>query len=114
MHELGIAQEMLRIALEYAAKNKSARIAQFNVEISAAADESEDALRFHLEHLTRGTIAEGARFEIVRTPAQMQCLDCANEFVWTPDDVVCPRCASPRVRALTQDEFRLTSIDVET
>ncbi len=113
MHELGIAQEMFKVALDYAAKNHAARIAAFNIEISAAADESEDSLRFHIENLTRGTIAEGARVEISRVPAQAKCLECGHDFSWTVETMACPRCSSLRVRALSQDEFKLASIDVE-
>ncbi len=113
MHELGIAQEMLKVAFEYAAKNNATRIAAFNIEISAAADESEDSLRFHFDHLTRGTIAEGARIEITRVPVMAKCLDCGNEFAFESLGQVCPRCAGAHVRALPQDEFRLVSIDAE-
>jgi hydrogenase nickel incorporation protein HypA/HybF len=113
MHEFGIAAEMLRVALDYAAKRNAKRITQFDIAISAAADESADALRFHFENLTRGTIAAGARVEITRVPAQAKCLDCGNAFALESQELQCPRCASPRVRALVQDEFKLTSIDVE-
>ena len=113
MHELGIAQEMLKVAFEYAAKNDAQRITAFTIEISAAADESEDSLRFHLEHLTRGTIAEGARIEMRRVPVMAKCLDCGNEFGWESPEQVCPRCAGARIRARLQDEFRLISIDAE-
>jgi hydrogenase nickel incorporation protein HypA/HybF len=113
MHELGIAQGMLKVALDYAAKNNAKRITAFNVEMSAAADESEDSLRFHFENLTRGTMAEGARVEIARVPVKAKCLDCANEFAWESLDAACPRCSSVRIRAMAQDEFRLVSIDAE-
>lgn len=113
MHELGIAQEMLKIAFEYAAKNHAARIAAFNIEMSAAADESEDSLRFYFEHLTPGTIAEGARVEITHVPVTAKCLDCGNEFTWELPETVCPRCGGARIRPLPQDEFRLVSIDAE-
>lgn len=113
MHELGIAQEMLKVAFEYAAKNNAKRIAAFNIEISAAADESEDSLRFHFEHLTLGTIAEGARIEMTRIPAMAKCLDCGNEFALESAASGCPRCSGAHIRALPQDEFRLVSIDAE-
>ena len=113
MHELGIAQEMLKVALEYAAKNNAARITQFNVALSAAADESVESLNFHFEHVTRGTIAEGARIEITHVPFTVNCLDCGNDFEWTSDTIVCPKCSSARIKALPQDEFKLTSIQVE-
>ena len=113
MHELGIAQGMLKVALDYAAKNNAARITAFNVEMSAAADESEDSLRFHLDNLARGTAAEGARVEIVRVPLQFKCLDCTNEFALASPAVVCPRCSSQRAQPLVRDEFKLTSIEVD-
>ncbi len=113
MHELGIAQEMLKVALEYAAKNNASRITQFSVAMSAAADESEESLKFHFDHVTRGTIAEGARIDITRIPVPAKCLECGNDFEWTPETITCPKCSSARVRALPQDEFKLTSIEIE-
>lgn len=113
MHELGIAQEMLKVALDHATKNNAKRITAFNVEVSAAADESEDSLRFHLENLARGTIADGARVDFARVAARARCLECGNEFELDVENVVCPRCSSSRVSALLQDEIKLASIDVE-
>ena len=113
MHELGIAQEMFQIALDYATKNNASRITQFNVAMSAAADEREDSLKFHFDHVTRGTLAEGARVEITRIPIQAKCLECGNDFEWTSETILCPCCSSARLRALPHDEFKLTSIEVE-
>lgn len=113
MHELGIAQDIFKIASEYAAKHNAQRITAFNIEISAAMDESEDALRFHIENLARGTLAEGATINITRVPAHMVCLDCGNEFEFNTDNVICPRCAGIRVRAHSHDDFKLTSIEIE-
>jgi hydrogenase nickel incorporation protein HypA/HybF len=112
MHELSIAQEMLKVALDYAAKNNARKITQLNVEMSAAADESEDSLRFHFENSTRGTIAESARVEISCAAARAKCFECSNEFD-LEEIAECPQCSSPRVRMLPHDEFTLISIDVE-
>lgn len=115
MHEFGIAQEILKVAAQYAAKHNAKHITAFNIEISAAMDESEDALRFHLETLARGTLAEGATVAITRVPAHVACLDCGNEFEVKDDNILCPRCASSRVRshAPRHDEFKLASIEIE-
>ncbi len=112
MHELGIAQEMLKVALDYAAKNHAQKITQLNIEMSAGADESADSLCFHFENLTHGTMADGARVEISRVAARAQCLECGNAFELN-EVVACPRCSSARVRPLPHDEFKLASIDVE-
>jgi hydrogenase nickel incorporation protein HypA/HybF len=113
MHELGVAQEMLKIAFDYANKNQAKRITAFNIAMSVAADESEDSLRFHFENLMRGTMAEGAKIDIERVPVQAHCLDCGNEFALESLDPRCVKCGSARVRPQVTDEFKLTSIDVE-
>jgi hydrogenase nickel incorporation protein HypA/HybF len=113
MHELGVAQRMVSLALESAQENHAQRITQFTIEMSQAADESEDALRFHLETLARGTLAEGAQFDIKRVPARFQCLDCGSEFEHTRANAACPQCHSARVIPTMRDEFKLTSIDIE-
>ncbi len=114
MHEMSIAQGMLKVALDYAAEHHAQRITQFNIEISALADESEDSLRFYFETLTPGTRAEGARVEIVRAPSPAKCLQCGNEFtVGDLLNMTCPKCGSQQVHLLPQEEFRLVSIDIE-
>ncbi|MBI5300756.1 MAG: hydrogenase maturation nickel metallochaperone HypA [Chloroflexi bacterium] len=113
MHEIGIAQDMLRIALDYAAKHHAKRILGFHVEMSALADESDDALRFHLDMLTRGTLAEGARIEVTQAPVQAKCFECGNDFQLTTDIAICPRCSSMQVNIVDADEFRLASIEIE-
>ncbi len=113
MHEHGIVQGMLKAALDQAAQHNATKITTFNLEISALADESADSLRFYFETLTPGTIAQGARVEIVRVPAPSRCLNCGKEFVRGSPEIVCPQCQSTRVAIEPHDEFRLVSIDVE-
>lgn len=113
MHELGVAQQMVTLALDYAQANNAAHITEFCIEMSQAADESEDSLRFHLETLARGTIAEGARFEIKRVPVQLRCLKCGNEFAQEYPGQACPQCSSARIVSKVHDEFKLASIDIE-
>ncbi len=113
MHELGIAQSMLSAAFQAAEDHGSARITGLSIEMSALADESADSLRFHLESLAQGTIAEGARIDITSVPAQLQCLDCGKMASLDVTTGICPHCASANVRPVFQEEFRLVSIDVE-
>lgn len=113
MHEHGIAQQMVSLALEQAQENHAQRITQFAIEMSRAADESEDSLRFYLETLTRGTLAENARFEIERVSVPVHCLDCGHAYEQENQADACPRCGSVRVAADSRDEFKLASIEIE-
>ncbi len=114
MHEYSIARDMLKVAFDDAEKNHARRIVQLNIEMSATADESEDALRFYLDLFARGTLAEGARVEIVHTPIRAKCLDCGSEFDWQVQDApACPQCSGVRLNVSLTDDFRLFSIEVE-
>lgn len=113
MHELGVAQQMIRLALDYAQQNNAVHITEFSIEMSQAADESEDSLRLYLETLSRGTPAEGARLEIKRVPSHFRCVKCGNEFEQEYAGQACPKCASARVIPKMNDEFKLVSIEIE-
>lgn len=113
MHELGLVKGMLDVALALATERHATRITTFNVEMSATAHESPQALALHLETLAQGTVARGAKLEIVRIPSRVVCFHCGAEFASEDVDAACPVCASLAVRPARQDEFRLVSIDVE-
>lgn len=113
MHELGLVEAMLNLALEQAARQHAHQIAQFNVEISAWADESEESLSFYLDNLSQGTIAEGARIQIRRVPVRGKCASCGNEFEFPSRYAECPACHSLSVKTDRKSEFRLASIEVK-
>ena len=113
MHELGIAKEMLLVALDRAAQQHATQIARFDIEMSAGADESEESLRFYFENLTRGTIAQGAEISIRRVVTQKECANCGNVFETESRYTECPACHSMSVRAM-QNDFRLASIGIES
>lgn len=113
MHEQGIAQEMVSIALRFAEANQARRVLQLGIEMSAAADESADSLCFYLEHFTRGTLAEHARFEIARVEVAARCANCGLEFQQHARAQACPRCADTNRVSSDSEEFRLASIQIE-
>lgn len=113
MHEQRIAQEMIEIALRHAEANQARRVLQMGIEMSEAADESEDSLCFYLENLTRGTIAENARFEITRVGLPVRCKNCGYEYEQHAWLEPCPRCAGTGVVSSQSEEFRLKSIQIE-
>lgn len=113
MHEYGIAQEMVALALEHAQAQHAEHVTKLNIEISKNADESADSLRMYLETLTQGTPAEGAQFDIQRVSALAQCLACHYEFDQEYSGEPCPQCGSPHVQQARRDEFKLTSIEID-
>src|SRR6476659_8588428 len=113
MHEHGIAQEMVRLALLYAEQEQAARITCFRIEMSRASPESCDSLCFYLETLTRGTLARNAKFEIERVSVPVHCLECNKRFEKEELGQVCPDCQSRQIVPDGWDEFNLSSIEIE-
>jgi hydrogenase nickel incorporation protein HypA/HybF len=60
MHETGVAERIVALALEHARQAGAARITDLHLEIGEDAGASEEAVAFHLEEAARGTIVEGA------------------------------------------------------
>lgn len=113
MHEYGIAQEMVALALENAQAQHAEHITKLNIEMSKNADESADSLLMYLATLTKGTPAEGAQFDIQRVSALAKCPDCQYEFNQEYPGEPCPQCASPHVQPARRAEFSLASIEVD-
>lgn len=113
MHEFGIAQQMVSVALEQAQKNHAQRVTRLQIEMSRAADENQDSLLFYLDELTRGTPAEGAALEIKQVSGKAHCLSCGCAFESDEIPTPCPRCHSTRVVQQPVAEFKIVSIEIE-
>lgn len=113
MHELGIATEILDIALAEARKHGACRIAAVNLRVGVLRGVVPEHLLFLFGHVAKGTIAGDARLEIEEESIRVECEACgpseAREFT-----LECPVCKKPCVRVDGGDSLRITSIDIDT
>src|SRR5437773_4758177 len=91
MHETGLMQEAVQIAVDRAEQNGGTRVHGLTLRIGPLAGVEIDALRFAFEVVTQGTAADGAELHIEEVPVRCWCSTCAAEF--QPADYVF-RCAS--------------------
>lgn len=112
MHEIGLMQQALDVALEQAAGRGARHIEQITFRIGAASGVVPEVIEMAFEVATRGTIAEGAQLTIERVPLVCFCPACAYEF--EPDDELlraCPRCQQPAAEVRQGSEFELVSLE---
>ncbi|MFC2017952.1 hydrogenase/urease maturation nickel metallochaperone HypA [Chloroflexota bacterium] len=64
MHSLAMAENIFKAALNEAGNHKGSRIKSINIRIAEENFTESDSLRFCLEEMARGTIAEGANVKI--------------------------------------------------
>jgi hydrogenase nickel incorporation protein HypA/HybF len=67
MHESGIAERIIEVALDRAREAGADRVTDLYLELGPDAGASETAVTFHLEEAAIGTIAEGARIHFTPT-----------------------------------------------
>ncbi len=112
MHEAGLMQNVLNMALEHAKLNNAARIEAINVKIGLLAGVVPDALEFAFEAMKTGTIAENARLNVEYAPVVCWCRPCKKEF--KPEDFssICPECGKNDIEIRSGLEMNLVSIEV--
>jgi len=114
VHELGLTQSILEIALEHAAKNGAERILKVKVVAGDLAGVIDESLQFYFEYLTRDTLADGAGLVIEHVPAVIKCGACGVTGRVTQQQVfTCPQCDALAVELIAGREFYVDSIEVE-
>ena len=113
MHEIGVAQSILEIAIDTALKNGSKKINNIAVRIGKMSAIDEASLRFAFDAVKAGTMANDATFEYNEVPLTGRCEDCGNVSELDGYFVLCPVCNSGRVKLLTGNELEIAYIDVD-
>lgn len=113
MHEMSLAENVLRIMEDAALEQDFCRVRSVVLEIGKLAAVEPDAMRFCFESVTAGTLAEGARLEIVETPGMGRCLECGATLELHEAYGLCPGCGSPRLLVTAGDRMRVKNLEVE-
>ena len=88
MHESGIAQRIVEVALERAREAGAARVTALHVELGLKAGFSTESVTSRLEEAAQGTIVEGARIHFVPTtdPQALRLVSIDVEDVLAPSN----------------------------
>ena len=113
MHELGITQSILSIALEKANEAQARKITKINLVIGELSGIVDDCVQFYFDLLSKDTIAAEASLSFERTPNKLQCRNCATVFSPNNLDWTCPNCHEANVEIISGRECRVDSIEVE-
>lgn len=114
MHEIGIMQQAVAMALSAAETDGANRISRIRLDIGRLAGVAPEALEFAFEAVTHGTIAQGAKFEWNEVPVECGCQNGCPSF--RPSGVIfrCPCCEVISIDIRHGRELTLAEIDVES
>jgi hydrogenase nickel incorporation protein HypA/HybF len=114
MHELPVTEEILRVALEHAAKAGACRILAIHLTIGQLNTFVDESIQFYWDFIAASTAAEGARLEFQRVPATFSCGDCGSALPTGERFDRCPGCNSRNVELRSGTEFYVQAIEIDT
>ncbi len=113
MHEMGIALEIIDIALASIPEPlKGSSVARVNLKVGRLSAVVADSLRFCFNVASKNTPLEGAELLIEEIPVRAQCRDCRHEWTITGPAFVCESCGGGSLELLSGRELDIQSIEL--
>ena len=112
MHEMGIADAMVKTIDRIVKQEGAAGVRSVTVEIG---DLSGVVPRFLADcwvAVVDGTAYEGVKLHIHPVPGTAQCLDCDTVFVTDVESLRCPHCGGVKLKPLSGQDLTIAEIEV--
>jgi len=110
MHELSLAEGILHMVEDAAARDHFQRVATLRLECGALAGVQVHALRFALDTIAPGTCLEGAQIDIDEPPGRAWCARCDTEVHIDNRIDPCPSCGGYPVKVTGGCELRVLNL----
>jgi len=114
VHELSLVASVFEVLEEKAREHGAARVTKVVLDVGIMSGAVPDLLKSAFEAYKRGTLAAGARLEIVVVPMKVRCPDCGGETVREDADFSCAGCGSRRVEIVEGRDLVIEKIELET
>lgn len=113
MHEFSLAQSVLTSVLDAAQAAGALRVTRIRLVVGEMTQVVEEAMRFAMEALSEGTLAQGAGLEMDMVEPKSVCHGCGNEYTHDRYHVTCPACGSLATELVAGRELYIDSIEVD-
>ncbi len=110
MHELSIAEALVRIVVEHAAGR---RVTKVEIKVGHLRQVVPSALEFAFELTAQGTPAEGAELVVEEVAAAGRCRPCGAESVLPGFPLTCAQCGDLDVDVIRGEELLVDSLELE-
>jgi len=112
MHEMSICESIVQTMKDLARTGGFRRVDAVWLEIGPLAGVELEALRFGFDLVTRGTLAEGARLEVVQPAADAWCTECMRTVPIRVRYDPCPDCGRYGLLVTSGDQMRIKELEV--
>lgn len=113
MHEMSLAEGVLQIMEDQARVQNFTRVKAVWLDIGELSHVDPQAIAFCFDAVTRGSLAEGAKLEILRTPGRAWCHDCTATVDVKALTDPCPACGGHKLQVTGGDDMRVRELEVD-
>lgn len=120
MHELSMADAIIKTVIEAAEKNEAIEVLEVTIEIGQITMLNPEQLKFMLQVLSEDTILNGAKFNMEVIPIEIECLSCgfkgradSEELDHYLTIVNCPECKERNLNIISGRECNVKNIKIE-
>lgn len=112
MHEMSLAESVLRIAEDTVRANGGIRVSKVLLEIGRLAGVEIEALRFCFDAASRSSLAAGAALVIERPEGQAWCMPCGETVPLSNLPDPCPRCGSYQLQVTGGTQLKVREVEI--
>lgn len=113
MHELSIAEELVRVIREELRAHPNARLQTARVRVGVLRLIEPATLAYCFEAAVRDGPLAGARLLVERVEASARCRQCDREFTVEHHWFECPQCGAVGAELRRGDELQLVGLEIE-
>jgi hydrogenase nickel incorporation protein HypA/HybF len=113
MHEMSLAEGVLQLIEDAARQQNFARVKTVWLEIGQLSGVEVEAMKFCFDAVTRGSLVQGAKLEIIALPGTGWCMGCALSVPMAEVFGECPHCGGYQMQVTGGTEMRLKELEVE-
>lgn len=113
MHEMSLCEGVLQILEDNARTQGYKWVRTVWLEIGGLSGVEVEAMRFSFDVVTRGTLADHARLEIIQVPGEAWCLPCSKTVPVQQRFDACPECGSYQLQVTGGEQMKIKELEVE-
>ncbi|GAB4356358.1 MAG: hydrogenase maturation nickel metallochaperone HypA [Oricola sp.] len=113
MHEMSICESILNVLKKEARERNFQAVNRVCLEIGPLSGVEVEALRFGFDVVMKGSLAEGARLDIIETEGTAYCMACEKPVVIAARYEPCPECGSHQLQVTGGEELRIKELEVD-
>lgn len=113
MHEMSLAEGVREIVEQTARAHGARRVSVVRLEIGRLSKVEVEAMRFAFAVVQRGSVADGARLDIVETDGAAWCMRCSAPVAIARRGDPCPACQGYQLQVTGGDRMRVMDIEIE-